>query len=359
MVNKRSFNKPFRILSGQMVLNGAELLEIPMKSTRLFGLARFVRSAMVAIGCAAAAAPAFAVVKVIGDFEGNMDSPYTNPDPVSWGTADGITAPIEFISINDPDYVGGVTHGEQALLLTSPNLWTSNNFLELFGGLQMLEDMAEFPYMMVDVTTFGGPDTPDEGPVWRQMFSIYNGTGIGWYDSNPDNDNQHDFPVPGFADPSGTQTILIDMTGPDPPVHGDDKNFINLKAQELVADNNDGTPIEGLYWQLRFLFQGGDSPDSPTIQMAIDNVRFCDTLDCTPSIAPTGDYNNDGVVDAADYVVWRKNDTGGQSGYDDWRTNFGSSAAGLGSSATAVPEPAAIVLALVSCLISGVLLRRR
>ena len=35
-----------------------------------------------------------------------------------------------------------------------------------------------------------------------------------------------------------------------------------------------------------------------------------------------GDFNNDGTVDAADYVVWRKND-GTQTGYDGWRANFG------------------------------------
>ena len=63
-----------------------------------------------------------------------------------------------------------------------------------------------------------------------------------------------------------------------------------------------------------------------------------------------GDFNNDGTVDAADYVVWRKND-GTQDGYDQWRANFGTSlivgsgSAGypLGASAeplsAAVPEP--------------------
>jgi len=314
---------------------------------------------MVAICCVAAAAPAVAAVKVIGDFEGNMDSPYTNPNPVSWATAANITTPVEFISINDPDYAGGVTHGEQALLLTSPNIWSGDNYLQLFGGLQMLEDMAEFPYMMVDVTTFGGPDTPEAGPIWRQMFSIYNGSQIGWYDSNPDNDNQHDFPVPGFTDPSRTETIVIDMTGPDPAISGDDKNFIQLRSQQILADHNDGTPVDPLYWELRFVFQGGDEPASTEIQIGIDNVRFCSDLDCTPSTAPTGDYNNDGVVDAADYVVWRKNDINGQQGYDDWRTNFGSTGAGLGSGAAAVPEPASIVLALVSLLMSGILLRKR
>jgi T5SS/PEP-CTERM-associated repeat protein len=46
-------------------------------------------------------------------------------------------------------------------------------------------------------------------------------------------------------------------------------------------------------------------------------------------VAPllAGDYNGNGTVDAADYVVWRKND-GTQAGYDTWRANFGASAAG-------------------------------
>jgi peptidyl-tRNA hydrolase len=63
-----------------------------------------------------------------------------------------------------------------------------------------------------------------------------------------------------------------------------------------------------------------------------------------------GDYNGNGTVDAADYVVWRTND-GTQTGYDTWRANFGraaSSGAGDTGSASAsanplsatVPEPA-------------------
>jgi hypothetical protein len=63
-----------------------------------------------------------------------------------------------------------------------------------------------------------------------------------------------------------------------------------------------------------------------------------------------GDHNQDGTVDAADYVVWRKNPDafGGGAGYSAWRTNFGR-LAGSGSSATgsansAVPEPATLLL---------------
>ena len=73
-----------------------------------------------------------------------------------------------------------------------------------------------------------------------------------------------------------------------------------------------------------------------------------------------GDFNNDGTVDAADYVVWRKND-GTQAGYDAWRANFGASLGpGSGSTlpsaeplSTAVPEPPAVLFASIGL---GVLL---
>ena len=74
-----------------------------------------------------------------------------------------------------------------------------------------------------------------------------------------------------------------------------------------------------------------------------------------------GDFNNDGIVDASDYVVWRKtagstnvlpNDpTPGavtQSDYALWRANFGKSAlSGFGAEAN-VPEPNAMALVIAA-----------
>jgi len=59
-----------------------------------------------------------------------------------------------------------------------------------------------------------------------------------------------------------------------------------------------------------------------------------------------GDYNFDGVVDGADYVVWRKGPGYLSSHYDLWRTNFGApSGTGAGTvSGASVPEPAAATL---------------
>jgi MprA protease rhombosortase-interaction domain-containing protein len=62
-----------------------------------------------------------------------------------------------------------------------------------------------------------------------------------------------------------------------------------------------------------------------------------------------GDYNEDGKVDAADYVVWRKTD-GTPAGYNLWAANFGAMAGSGGGSnvAGSVPEPASAVLLAIA-----------
>jgi probable HAF family extracellular repeat protein len=86
------------------------------------------------------------------------------------------------------------------------------------------------------------------------------------------------------------------------------------------------------------------------------------------TVAPIliGDYNGNGVVNAADYVVWRANEgtnnmlpndpiggTIGHAHYDTWRANFGSSAGGGSATSAAVPEPATWVLLLLGGAVAG------
>jgi beta-glucanase (GH16 family) len=81
--------------------------------------------------------------------------------------------------------------------------------------------------------------------------------------------------------------------------------------------------------------------------------------------ALSGDYNRDGIVDAADYVVWRHaytssyesradgdhNLTLDESDFDIWKSNFGRSAAWSAQAAfVAVPEPATLSLVLAAVL---------
>lgn len=81
-----------------------------------------------------------------------------------------------------------------------------------------------------------------------------------------------------------------------------------------------------------------------------------------------GDYNGDGLVDLADYTVWRNtlgntvpNGTGADGNgdglintadYGEWKDNFGASLGGasLAAPPVAVPEPAAILLALIATI---------
>jgi probable HAF family extracellular repeat protein len=77
-----------------------------------------------------------------------------------------------------------------------------------------------------------------------------------------------------------------------------------------------------------------------------------------------GDFNHDGTVDAADYVVWRKGlgTTYTQDHYNIWRAHFGmtagssSGSAGASPSQAFVPEPATLLLLILAA--AGWCLRR-
>ena len=99
-----------------------------------------------------------------------------------------------------------------------------------------------------------------------------------------------------------------------------------------------------------FAMQTAGSSTSDDFDWLIDNF----TVEVLGSnVGLVGDYNNDGSVDAADYVVWRKNNINGQQGYTDWRTNFGRTlGSGGGILPTAVPEPASVALVVIGGLIA-------
>ena len=90
---------------------------------------------------------------------------------------------------------------------------------------------------------------------------------------------------------------------------------------------------------------------------AVPNAVVLTNYQTVPFLA--GDFSGDGVVDAADYTVWRDN-VGGAAGtlindpnltdigpdqYATWRANYGESLTGVGAASSAeVPEPNAVVL---------------
>ncbi|MDP3939897.1 MAG: hypothetical protein Q8R92_17400, partial [Deltaproteobacteria bacterium] len=142
--------------------------------------------------------------------------------------------------------------------------------------------------------------------------------------------------------------------------------FQTTSGGGVGLDGEINLPIDGLYYDLVFplsavtnrlnVQQFGVNLFAHTNDLVInvDSIRF-DEVTGVP-----GDYNGNGVVDAADYVLWRKGgplsnevDTPGtvnEADYTAWRARFGN-AFGSGSVAgAAVPEPAGVVL-LISALL--------
>src|SRR5262249_49700578 len=90
----------------------------------------------------------------------------------------------------------------------------------------------------------------------------------------------------------------------------------------------------------------------------------------TESVGLSGDFNNDGKVDAADYATWRKNSSNGSlpndnglttqaDRYNLWKANFGKPpGAGSSLSASSVPEPATFIL-LAYAVFGASICRRR
>jgi hypothetical protein len=78
------------------------------------------------------------------------------------------------------------------------------------------------------------------------------------------------------------------------------------------------------------------------------------------SVSPPlpGDFNHDGAIDAADYVVWRKNPGGSPDDYNTWQTSFGATInpasatllTGTQPQSPAIPEPSSLTLLLLEAL---------
>jgi hypothetical protein len=136
-------------------------------------------------------------------------------------------------------------------------------------------------------------------------------------------------------------------------------NF-DIESREVTAIGQPVPPSEN---------QFGDVLELRDVNFYFAWVSFTNPL-APVAVGINGDYNNDGSVNAADYVVWRNagptatlpNDpTPGvvdASDYNTWRANFGSGA-GAGVGSQGVPEPASVVLVLCGAAMLGQLRVRR
>lgn len=117
----------------------------------------------------------------------------------------------------------------------------------------------------------------------------------------------------------------------------------------------------------------GGTVRNGVFNFTISNLDYTGGTEFTAPPVP-GDYNNNGTVDAGDYVLWSKGvaplvnevDVTGGAGvtnsgdYTAWRARFGNnSGSGSGLGAGAVPEPTTALLALLAGLATVASWRRR
>jgi hypothetical protein len=123
---------------------------------------------------------------------------------------------------------------------------------------------------------------------------------------------------------SGTATVNVNISGMD----------LDVSGTQWLYGQNQTTPLE--------------TPMAAGLGNSFSvNVPFRSIVALLIDAEPTldGDFNSDGVVDAADYVVWRKG-LAGTGSYEVWRQYVGNiQAPGGGAS---VPEPATAVLVVIA-----------
>jgi hypothetical protein len=143
--------------------------------------------------------------------------------------------------------------------------------------------------------------------------------------------------IDGTANLDGTLAFNVPTGLPQPQLNDE---FTILTATGGVNGAFDATnlpPLDsGLSWSVLY------GPTSVSLQV-VEGLQ--------------GDYNHDGTVDAADYVVWRKGlgSTYDSTDYNVWRSHFGdsiSSGSGMGANA-AVPEPRAIALLIAAIMMAA------
>jgi hypothetical protein len=177
--------------------------------------------------------------------------------------------------------------------------------------------------------------------------------------------------------PTATLKFTADAAGVTPIIGGasadvqdanlvldlDDFNFNSSSTMTLIDVQPD--LLFGAFGNVMFL---GDTTATVNYDVA-NGVVFLNNFMSTEPPGIVGDYNDNGTVDAADYVLWRKHNgtttvlpndsTPGivsPADYDDWRANFGRMSGG-GSLAQAVPEPEGITAVVMLLASGGVCLR--
>jgi len=194
-------------------------------------------------------------------------------------------------------------------------------------------------YVEGDLLNQGGLVAPGTSPSVTEINGNYtqlSGAGLEIKLGGPNAISDHDYVlISGSAILGGSlQVSLINGFSPTPG-----QQFTILDATNIV---NNGLSLDGPAADLFNLIVGASSVILEAINAGVP-----------------GDFNGDGFVDSADYVVWRKS-PGTAEGYQAWLANFGYPPDEGTAAAThsVVPEPTAATLLGMACAIIPLAVRR-
>lgn len=236
----------------------------------------------------------------------------------------------------------------------------------------------------LDVTTQGGAGrgANDANDVFNVSLTVLDHANPSFTTSPQTNSLNYDFGTiaMGSADPTFNFDIFNLPTTPGYTANLDFDGFSasgdsTVLTTDLPASSEQLALVGGAEHQFTATFATttvGHFTATYNILLSDENLPGAQnkslTLTLTGQIAAAllpGDYDNDGVVDSADYIIWRKSlDTGTPLAYNEtasigvvdaqdylaWRQNFGATRASgsqLSDAGTAVPEPATSILLLL------------
>lgn len=231
-----------------------------------------------------------------------------------------------------------------------------------------------------------GPDqvaaVPAEGLVSLEVNTVTNSVKLTNNVSHPIGINYYEVMSAGGALSPGGWNSLDDQEGGDPPGQGWDQSG-GVNANQLIElflpeAGDTLAPNESITLGAAFnksVFGNGNNGDLVFNFGLTNGTLLPGTVKYVTTAGVPGDYNGNGVVDAADYTTWRdhlgqtfqlSNEVAGVTpgsvtpeDYTAWKSRFGSSGSGaaLGGNA-AVPEPTSVGLCLL-VLACGAICRTR
>jgi endoglucanase len=251
---------------------------------------------------------------------------------------------------------------------TGAHSWVASNGTAMLNVVDPGNNFAFDMHQYLDSDRSGSHDTIAGDDVNRGVSELASATQ--WLKANGRRGFLGEFAVANTTIGSGTYVSTSD--GATHPQIGDEAIANMLNYMEANDDAWLGWAWwAGGPWWTSYMFSpeptnlGSANPTDKPI-MAVIQPHFADNR--------PGDFNFDGVVDAADYTAWR--DAVGATGagldadgnidgvvdeldYNIWKANFGATLGSGSLGQAVVPEPTAMAILAMGGAIAGIGLRRR